>query len=565
MPLERTEAWKILSQLRGYATGGELIQIFVYTLYQIMKDRNMIDHRLDFDDSYKELAERIEHSETLPFKHKLEALRRGLEEFSNDQLKDLAGYLFEYAIENDGRSMESSNKAICSLAIELLRIEAGDMVFDLGSGYGNFLADVVRNAQNRNIELKEVMGYEINPSAAAVSKMNLIISGAKYFNIHEGDFTNGVSAMYNKGFAFPPLGMRFRENEKKIKSQLFKEYAFKPNRNSYEWLFVDRLLSGLTGFNRRAVALLSPRCLFNEDDKEYRDLLLKAGWIESIIELPAGSLNFTGIKVCMVVFSENNNAVSVVDATEAIDRAKGKFASFKLPYERVLQMLETAPHKTIDELLEAHSLAPSSLLAGQGIKFEGKPLSEMAEVFTGCQYTSRNFEEMFTDDTTGYRILTSSDINDGIVDWYQLQSIDYKDNKFDKYAVQRNDVVVTAKSSKVKVVVVDIEPKEKILVTGGMLIVRPDTTKLNPTFLKIFLDSAKGQIALKMIQRGVNIITINSKDLATVIIPDETIELQNNISKKYNSKLSTYLALKDELKKLEEQLNNFDIEEMKEE
>ena len=68
-----------------------------------------------------------------------------------------------------------------------------------------------------------------------------------------------------------------------------------------------------------------------------------------------------------------------------------------------------------------------------------------------------------------------------------------------------------------------------------------------------------------MIQRGATIITINSKDLANVLIPEETIEVQNVISKKYNSKLSSYLALKEEVKKLEEQLNNFDIEEMKEE
>ena len=42
---------------------------------------------------------------------------------------------------------------------------------------------------------------------------------------------------------------------------------------------------------------------------------------------------------------------------------------------------------------------------------------------------------MFSDEPTGYRILTSTDIQDGMVDWYQLQSIDYKDTKFDKYAV----------------------------------------------------------------------------------------------------------------------------------
>ncbi len=53
----------------------------------------------------------------------------------------------------------------------------------------------------------------------------------------------------------------------------------------------------------------------------------------------------------------------------------------------------------------------------------------------------------------------------------------FKNRKFDKFAVKFGDVIVTSKSSKIKTVVIDIEPKEKILVTGGMLIVRPQSDK----------------------------------------------------------------------------------------
>ena len=172
---------------------------------------------------------------------------------------------------------------------------------------------------------------------------------------------------------------------------------------------------------------------------------------------------------------------------------------------------------------------------------------------------------MFSDDETGYKILTSSDINDGAVDWNKLQCIKYEDSKFDKYAIRKNDVIVTSKSSKVKVCVVDIEPNEKILVTGGMIIVRPDILKLKPTYLKLYLDSANGQIALKSIQRSATIITVNSKDLAGIIIPNASLEKQEQVTKKYNSKLSTYLALKEELKRIENSLSNLYSEEFEEE
>ena len=172
---------------------------------------------------------------------------------------------------------------------------------------------------------------------------------------------------------------------------------------------------------------------------------------------------------------------------------------------------------------------------------------------------------MVSDKITGYKILTSSDIEDGFVNWKELQNIDYKGTKFDKFAVQKNDVIVTSKSSKVKTVVVDIEPKEKILVTGGMIIVRPDVEKLDPTFLKIYLDSKQGQLALKSIQKGTVIITLNSKDLSNILIPDIDIKKQREKSELYNNKLSTLLAYKREIAKIENNLSNFYFDEFEEE
>lgn len=114
--------------------------------------------------------------------------------------------------------------------------------------------------------------------------------------------------------------------------------------------------------------------------------------------------------------------------------------------------------------------------------------------------------------------MTSSDIENGMVRWESLRSIDIKDNKFDKFAVQYGDVVVTSKTSKVKIAVVDIDPKEKVLVTGGMLIIRPKLDKLNLTYLKMFLDSKMGQSALKSIQKGTVIVTVTAGGLSMIEI-----------------------------------------------
>ena len=221
------------------------------------------------------------------------------------------------------------------------------------------------------------------------------------------------------------------------------------------------------------------------------------------------------------------------------------------------------PTRSNDALKNINNLVPSNVLLDVDKPKNGVPLGGLAEVFTGNQYTLGVFEKngMLSSEPTGYRILTSSDIEDGVVDWKGLRSIVYNDDKFDKYAVKKDDVVVTSKSSKVKTVVVDIEPKEKILVTGGMIIVRPDIKLLNPTYLKIFLDSEQGQNALKRIQKGSIIITINSKELSTVLIPVIDIDKQIEKANKYNEKLTTLYALKQEAKKLEDALKNFYLDE----
>ena len=166
-------------------------------------------------------------------------------------------------------------------------------------------------------------------------------------------------------------------------------------------------------------------------------------------------------------------------------------------------------------------------------------------------------KDLISDKRTGYRILTSSDIENGMVRWESLRSIDMKDNKFDKFAVQYGDVVVISKTSKVKIAVVDIDPKEKVLVTGGMLIIRPKLYKLNLTYLKMFLDSKMGQSALKSIQKG----TVTAGGLSMIEILMIDINTQQKKAKRYNEKLSTLAAYREEIVRIENSFKNLFEEE----
>lgn len=461
--------------------------------------------------------------------------------------------------------IESSSNYISELANDLLEIDGTEnIVMDFGSGTGNFLANVYKKACENKIVLKDLIGIEINIEQAHISQMALSVlsNGSVNPKIIIGNSLEKISHSYTKAYVFPPLGLKKLLNSEFRKSFLFQD-TYLSNRNSAEWIFIDSMLSGFSV--ERAVALVSGKALFSIADIEYRNKLISSGWLEGIIELPVGSLSFVGTKVYMLIFSKNNKKVKFVDTSNVIGVENKRYVNLELPVKKIKDMYysKDVKTKTIDELIDTPNLCPSIITLNVKEIKNGVELKELAKVLTGNQYTLGVFENkgLISEQKTGYKILTSSDIENGMVRWELLKSVYIKDNKFDKFAVQYGDVIVTSKSSKVKTVVIDIEPKEKILVTGGMLIVRPQLDKLNPTYLKMFLDSETGQSILKSVQKGAFVVTITASSLATIKIPMIDITKQQEKAEKYNEKISTITAYKQEIERIENSLKNLFEEE----
>ncbi len=446
----------------------------------------------------------------------------------------------------------STNETLCSLVIHLLDAKNGDTLLDAGSGRGGFLACAYDALIKKGECLKAAKGIELNRDDVNLCNMamSLLWVNALHPETEQGNALYDELGEFDLGYLCPPFGLRLTGMENDLDSKY--KGIFFSGRNSAEWAFIDRILRANP---RRVVALAMTKALYNDADKEYRDHIIEEGLLEGVIELPSGALDGLGVRLCVLVFSKGNSRVKLVDGTLGKERLR--YPS-ELAVEEIAHAYDEGKNSlTIEEAVACRNLTPSRALAKP---VEGKNvirLGDVASAFPGAQYTARNFEKMFTKKKTGYKILTSGDINDGFVDWASLQNIDYKDTKFDKFAVQKGDVVITSKSSKIKIAVVDIEPEEKILVTGGMIIVRPNAEKLDPTFLKIYLDSPDGQLAMKAIQKGVAIITLNAKDLTEIPIVKLDIDRQHKMAEVYNGKLSTLLALKKEIAKLENSLRNF--------
>lgn len=553
----------ILSKLeliiRGEVFEERISYLIISNAYQYVCNNNLIDYK---EEDLLKVARKM--NEHIP-SEVIDGIYTVLTELDIAEIRNLVYDLLSGLNNYVKTSIENSNNYISELANDLLEIDSSDnIVMDFCSGVGNFLANVYKKADNNNFVLKGLMGIEINPEVAHISQMALSIlsNGSVTPEIFVGNALERVNHPYTKAYVFPTFGISKVLNENIRKSFLFSE-LYLSNKNTAEWLFIDNMLSGLLG--DKAVALVTSRALFNSFDIEYRNKLITSGWLEGIIELPAGSLSFTGIKVYMLVFSKYNKKVKFVDASDVMVADNKRYINLKLPVKVIEEMYysKDVKTKTIEELIDVPNICPSTIMLDVEKLKNGAELKNLAEVFIGSQYTLGIFEKkgLISDKKTEYRILTSSDIENEMIRWEELHYIDMKDDKFDKFAIQYGDVVVTSKSSKVKTAVVDIVPEEKILVTGGMLIVRPDQNKLNSTYLKMFLDSERGQAALKRVQKGSIVVTVTAKSLSSIEIPMINIEKQTKKATRYNEKLSTLAAYKQEIERIKTSLKTLFEEE----
>ena len=88
-----------------------------------------------------------------------------------------------------------------------------------------------------------------------------------------------------------------------------------------------------------------------------------------------------------------------------------------------------------------------------------------------------------------FEVLMISDIEDGQIS-DNLTKIDVKDNKYDRYLVKENDLIISSKGTRIKIAVVGDIGERKIIANGNLIVLRLDTTKINPLYLEMYFISS---------------------------------------------------------------------------
>lgn len=511
------------------------------------------------DKELKKTAEEICNQYIAPVKDKI--TKKDILKYISDLKLEKSDY-YEIGIKiasanNRLDSFVSSEYHLSELVCMLLNIKPEDSVFDLGSGYGTFLAMAAKSSENNSTQ-PMICGQEINLRLCDVSKMLLTLCDARYKIENINSIENSSCPTYTKGYVFPPFGLRFGQ----FVSNKFnnKGEAMFNTRTSSEWMFVFRALESLAK-NGKLIALLPEGTLFKTADSSVRKYLIDNGLLETIISLPSNALASTGIKTDLLIFSYGNKSFKVVNGETIINKRPEKGLT---SHEVAVALANGIKSKdstlyskkdisSLDYSLTISALASKDLYQGINNLVD---LTSVVDILRGSPLTVSSFNEIKSSQATPYRILTSSNIENGIIDYESLSYINDGD-KYEKFSLKKNDIVLTSKSTKVKVAVVNEEPDGLIIVIGGMIILRPKTDDIDSTFLKLFFDSNRGKSILSSVQKGIVITTISYENLTRIKVPCPSLDQQRTLSKKYNSLLAIYDGMRKELNEMEGQLDSF--------
>lgn len=159
-------------------------------------------------------------------------------------------------------------------------------------------------------------------------------------------------------------------------------------------------------------------------------------------------------------------------------------------------------------------------------------LKDVAEVFRG--------KSILKKDTTlgSISILNISNIENGEINYSDMDTIEEEERKIKRYELSSGDVVLTCRGTAIKSAVLKVQNKT-IIASANLIVVRPKQ-KVIGEYIKIFFESPIGLAIIKSFQRGTTIMNINHLDITEMEIPLIPLSEQRELINKYNDEFAIY-------------------------
>ena len=498
--------------------------------------------------------------------------------------------------------------SLSELSFKLLNIKDNDYVLNLFSELGNFAIESYFNSPNilirgvedfyitRNIAIlkaslisnsinfsdvtddynKELASikwddfYDLTPSVELLSalyytpkqKVDKIFSNLAlildYYNIrnlassnydYEGKDTEAKSIEFMK--------LRSDKNLEEITENA-----------SLEWLHYIELMTNFKD-EGKAISLVESKILYDNENIKIRKYFIENGYIEAIILLPENMMIGLNDSLVFIVFSKGNEKIRFVDASNF-----GKVKKFK---EKKISILKDSDIDEIMNLLNneinskisiskkiedfsknSYNLDVNVNISSSKTNFSKETVTVVKlenlakKIIRGSQISPKELEDFKTNEETSNIYLSISDVNDGLIDFQNIQNYltEIPKNQ-EKFLIKNEDILLSKYGiAPYKFAVASITEREKVIASGNFIIIEVDKKQISPYYLAALFSSKEGTKILKEAYSDSKNGSLSIKKLEKVMIPVYSKEVQEKIANEYFKILSDIEKEKIKLKKL---------------
>lgn len=498
--------------------------------------------------------------------------------------------------------------SLSELSFKLLNIKDNDYVLNLFSELGNFAIESYFNSPNilirgvedfyitRNIAIlkaslisnsinfsdvtddynKELASiewddfYDLTPSVELLSalyytpkqKVDKIFSNLAlildYYNIrnlassnydYEGKDTEAKSIEFMK--------LRSDKNLEEITENA-----------SLEWLHYIELMTNFKD-EGKAISLVESKILYDNENIKIRKYFIENGYIEAIILLPENMMIGLNDSLVFIVFSKGNEKIRFVDASNF-----GKVKKFK---EKKISILKDNDIDEIMNLLNneinskisiskkiedfsknCYNLDVNVNISSSKTNFSKETVTVVKleslakKIIRGSQISPKELEDFKTNEETSNIYLSISDVNDGLIDFQNIQNYltEIPKNQ-EKFLIKNEDILLSKYGiAPYKFAVASITEREKVIASGNFIIIEVDKKQISPYYLAALFSSKEGTKILKEAYSDSKNGSLSIKKLEKVMIPVYSKEVQEKIANEYFKILSDIEKEKIKLKKL---------------
>ena len=373
----------------------------------------------------------------------------------------------------------------------------------------------------------------------------------------------------------PSLTFEYSKNdEEKYRNMIQNDFNFQNEileKTSLEWLFNLLTINHLTD-DGRALSVVKINTLSNPKNKNIRKYFIENGYIESIILLPENILIGSSVSLALIVFSKGNKKIRFVDASNFYTKERRKKGDRLNPTKKILEennirdilkFLNSDDNSeiSISKGIEEFSENDYNLDVIENIEvipeFENsKKIKELIDkkiikdIIRGSQISLDELKDLRSHEETPYIYLTLSNINDGFIEYENIEDYLKKiPEKQEKFCIKNNAFLISKIGNPpYKFVVAQIPENRKIIASGNFAIIEVNEKKLNPWYLAAFFMTDIGVKVLKKAYIGVNFSSLSIKKLEDIAIPVPSIEEQNRIAQRYIDAITEIKNMKKDLK-----------------